>query len=181
MRLYKCFSIISVILLLCLLCTCTKGGNNLEVRISSSDKTLIDLASKIYDESQMLEIIRFNGSINELNSKYPIECLRNNEGTYRASYLGKGRVAVILFDNSGNKIFGNIYNALHLKSDFSGLAKGQPLEKVREVDPEGEYLFLYTGRNDTPKLSSHYTKDGYLITIEYDYSNTITNIKEEFI
>ena len=67
------------------------------------------------------------------------------------------------------------------KSDFDKLVKGQSLDEVRAIDPNGEYLFLYTGRNDAPKVSSHYTKDGYLITIEYDVSNVITSINEELI
>ena len=55
------------------------------------------------------------------------------------------------------------------------------MKRTMAIDPNGEYLFLYTGRNDTPKVSSHYTKDGYLITIEYDVSNVIISINEELI
>ena len=100
---------------------------------------------------------------------------------YRVSYLGHGSIAVFLFDSSGNKIWGNTYSTQLLKSDFDGLVKGQSLDEVKAIDPNGEYLFLYTGRNDTPKVSSHYTKDGYLITIEYDVSNVIISINEELI
>ena len=100
---------------------------------------------------------------------------------YRVSYLGDERIAVLLFDSSGNKILGNTYRTQLLKSDFNGLAKGQSLDAVRAIDPNGEYLFLYTGRNDTPKESLHYTKDGYLITIQYDASCSIISINEELI
>ncbi len=55
------------------------------------------------------------------------------------------------------------------------------LEEVRAIDPDGEYLFLYTGRNDVPKVSSHYTKDGYLITIEYDESNAVVSVEQELV
>lgn len=79
------------------------------------------------------------------------------------------------------KILGSIYNCRKIKSDFGELKKGQTLENVQKIDPQGEYLFLYTGRNDTPKISSHYTKDGYLITIQYDDSGTIIDIAEELI
>lgn len=181
MRSIKYFSITIIVMALCFLCSCAKGGSDLEVKISPLDEPLIDLVSKIYDESQLLEIVKHNGSMNELNAQYPIECLREKEGTYRASYLGNGSIAVILFDNSGNRILGGIHSTLRLKSDFSCLAEGQSLENVREIDPNGEYLFLYTGRSDTPKVSTHYTKDGYLIAIEYDNSNTIISIKEELI
>lgn len=181
MRFKKCFSLIAVIVLLFVLCSCAKGGSDLKIEISPSDKSLNDLASQIYDETQLLEIAKFKGLMNELNDKYPIECLREDNGTCRASYLGDGNIAVILFDDSGNRLLGNIYSTQLLKSDFDGLAEGQLLEEVRAIDPNGEYLFLYTGRNDTPKVSSHYTKDGYLITIEYDTLNTIISIKEELI
>ena len=150
-------------------------------KLSPSNKSLVDLASKVYDEAQLLELAGFNGLIDELNAQYPIECIREDNGTYRVSYLGDESIAVLLFDNYGNKLWGNIYNTKLLKSDFDDLLKGQSLEEVREIDPNGEYLFLYTGRNDTPKLSSHYTKDGYLITIEYDASNKIINTNEELI
>ena len=181
MKLAKFLSIITTILLLCLLCSCAKGGSDLKDKLSPLDKSLIDLASGIYEDSQLLEIVKHNGSINELNAQYPIECLRENEGTYRASYLGDASIAVIMFDNSGNRILGGVHSTQLLRSDFSCLENGQSLENVREIDPNGEYLFLYTGRSDTPKVSTHYTKDGYLITIEYNNSNTIINIKEELI
>lgn len=206
MRLTKCFSIsmIIVIILLCVLCSCAEGGSSLETKTSpakepssdfvsetyesnsetetfSSEKPLVDLVSKTYNEAQLLEIVKYNGSMDELNAQYPIECLREREGVFRVAYLGENSVAVVLFDNSGNKILGGVHSTLKRKSDFSCLSKGQPLEDVRGIDPDGEYLFLYTGRNDAPKESTHYTKDGYLITIEYDDSNTIIGIEEEFI
>ena len=181
MRFKKNVALISIIALLFLLCSCTEGGKNLEIEISPSSKSLIVLASRIYDESQLLELARFDGSINELNAQYPIECLREDYGIYRVSYLGDESIAVLQFDNNGNRLSGNIYNTLLFKSDFDSLTKDQSLEEVRKIDPNGEYLFLYTGRNDAPKVSSHYTKDGYLITIEYDALNNILSINVELI
>ena len=69
----------------------------------------------------MLEIVDFNGSIKELDVEYPIECLRNKNDTYRVSYLGNSGVAVIIFDNSGNKILGNVFNTHTSKIDFDVL------------------------------------------------------------
>ena len=185
MRFEKSYSLIAtliaIIVLLFMICSCAKGGSNLKIEISPPDKSLINLASKVYDEQQLLELAKFHGLLNELNAKYPIECLREDSGTYRASYLGDESIAVILFDDSGTKLLGNIYSVQLSKSDFDGLTKGQSIEEVKTIDPNGEYLFLYTGRNDTPKVSSHYTKDGYLITIEYDDFNTIISINEELI
>ena len=161
--------------------SCTKGDNYLEIKTSPSDKSLVHLASKTYEEYQLLEILSFNGSLSDFNAKYPIECLRKDNETYRVAYLGNECIAVILFDGLGNKLNGKIYSIQLLKSDFDRLIIGQPLDEVRKTDPNGDYLFLYTGRNDIPKVSTHYTKDGYLITIEYDASNIIVSINREYI
>lgn len=181
MRLTRFCSLISVIVMLFVMCSCAKGGIDLNIEISPPDKSLVDLASKIYDETELLELTKFNGSLNELNIKYPIECLREDNGIYRVSYLGDESIAILLFDGLCNIFFGRTYITRLLKSDFDGLVKGQSLDEVRAIDPNGEYLFLYTGRNDTPQISSHYTKDGYLITIEYDVSNVIISINKELI
>ena len=181
MRLTKYFFLIFLTVMLLMICSCTKGGSDLNIEISPPDKSLVDLASKTYDETELLELMKFDGLLNELNVKYPIECLREDNGMYRVSYLGDESVVIFLFDGSGNKLFGRTYSTQLLKSDFDKLLKGQSLDEVRAIDPNGEYLFLYTGRNDTPKESLHYTKDGYLITIQYDASCSIISINEELI
>ena len=181
MRFVKIFSLIIVSVMLFLLCSCAKGGVDFDIEISPSNKSLIDLASKTYNESQLMSLLEFKGTLNELNAQYPIECLRQYNNIYRVSYLGNNSVVILLFDNSGNKLLSNIYTLRLLKSNFDELEIGQTLEEVMKIDPNGEYLFLYTGRNDTPQVSSHYTKDGYLITVEYDTSNIIININEVLI
>ena len=181
MRLTKYFFLIFLTVMLLTICSCTKGGSDLNIEISPPDKSLVDLASKTYGETELLELMKFDGLLNELNVKYPIECLREDNGMYRVSYLGDESVVIFLFDGSGNKLFGRTYSTQLLKSDFDKLLKGQSLDEVRAIDPNGEYLFLYTGRTDTPRVSSHYTKDGYLITIEYNTSNVVTGINEELI
>ena len=73
----------SLIVMMLVLYSCADGGNNLNIEISPSEKRLVDLASKTYDEIELLEIVKFNGLLNELNSKYPVECLREDNGMYR--------------------------------------------------------------------------------------------------
>ena len=181
MRLKRnCFLIFMIVILL-MICSCSKERSDLNIEISPSDKSVVDLASRIYDETELLELTKFNGSLKELNAKYPIACLREDNGIYRAAYLGEGSIGIFLFDGSGNRLSAKTYTTQRFKSDFDGLAKGQSLDEVRAIDPNGEYLFLYTGRNDIPRVSSHYTKDGYCITIAYDDSNVITGINKELI
>lgn len=51
---------------------------------------------------------------------------------------------------------------------FESINIGESIDNVQKIDPLGDYIFLYTGRNDFPKISTHYTSDGYIIGIHYD-------------
>ena len=170
-----------IIVLLCLLCSCAKGDENIKMQLSPQDKSLGELSTKIYDEAELTTIAWFVGSIQELDANYPIECIRKTPTGYRVSYYGKTDLTSILFDTAGQKIIGNVHKMSKSKSSFDVLSIGKSLEDVMELDSDGSYLFLYTGRNDIPKQSTHYTMDGYLITIEYDEGNFISNIKTELI
>lgn len=66
--------------------------------------------------------------------------------------------------------------SLPSRADFDKLSIGQSLKEVKELDPNGFYTWTETGRNDTPKISTHDTCDGYEITIQYSDDNIITNI-----
>lgn len=178
-RFIECLVLLAGMLIL--LTGCARPKRDLKIAVSPSDKSLIDLASGTYDETQLLELVGLQGSMDEIHAKYPMECVRKISDTYRAAYLGDGSIAVLLFDASGDRLTGKIYSTRLLKSDFDNVKQGIQLEEVRAIDPDGEYLFLYTGRNDVPKVSSHYTKDGYLITIEYDESNAVVSVEQELV
>lgn len=178
-RFIECLVLLAGMLIL--LTGCARPKRDLTIAVSPSDKSLIDLASGTYDETQLLELVGLQGSMDEIHAKYPMECVRKISDTYRAAYLGDGSIAVLLFDASGDRLTGKIYSTRLLKTDFDNVKQGIQLEEVRAIDPDGEYLFLYTGRNDVPKVSSHYTKDGYLITIEYDESNAVVSVEQELV
>ena len=168
----KLFLLACVLLTLSAFCSCTEGGNSLIIEISPSDKSLIELATETYDETQLMNIVSFDGSMNDLNAKYPIECLRYRNGMYYAAYLGNGSIAILTFDRSYNKVFDRIYGASLSKTDFDKSAKGMSLDEVRSIDPYGDYIFLYVERNDI-KQSAHCTNDGYYYTIEYVYDESL--------
>lgn len=175
------FLLITTMLLLCALSSCSRGGSEFKTIISSPDKNITELVSKKYTDSQLSDMIQLKLTANELNKQYPIECLRKVGGSYRASYLGKDSIAIIYFDDNGKQMFGKLYCLYLTRADYNKLAVGQSLEEVQAIDPRGDYQFLYTGGNNTPRTSNHYTKDGYLITIEYDESGTIASITTSLI
>ena len=172
--------LIVVLQLVFVFSACAKGDQDLKIAQSSSGKTLIELTSVIYEEQQLNEIVSF-GKLDDLNEHYPIECVRKRDGIYRVSYLGGEQIAVVTFDVYGNKISGKVYSAQLSKAEFDAVKAGQTLSDVQALDSDGDYLFLYSGRNDLERISYHYSKDGYLISIKYDTDNTILSVTEELI
>lgn len=164
------------------LCSCSnKEDVEMKLEISPPDQFIKDLVSQVYSDSQLYDIYQKRGSVKELNMCYPIECLRTYGSYFRASYLGENRIAVVVFDQKDTILITRLYNISIEKKAFDKLEIGQSLQDVMQTDPDGDYLFLYTGRNDLPKISSHYTKDGYLVSIKYDESDKITEIDIELI
>ncbi len=173
------FALVSLSLVL--FSSCNQGVGSVNVELSSPHKTLAELSTVSYDSVQLSEIINFVGTLNQLNDQYPIECVRATEHGYRVSYLGAQSVGIVLFNSTGAKLSGNTYKLSPEREIFEKLQTGDSLERVLETDPDGDYMFLYTGRNDTPKISTHYTRDGYLCSIEYDESLQITDVLFELI
>ncbi|MBQ8732517.1 MAG: hypothetical protein IJY82_06790 [Oscillospiraceae bacterium] len=184
MRVRQIFLIVAVAVLF-LHCSCMKEVGTMKRKLSPTDCNFLTLTSCTYDELQLKEIIMFTGSFDELDKQFPVECLREeNDGYFRAAYRGENTVLMVYFDEYGNKEgYGLLYGAKRMKSDFQKLKKGDSIGKVEEMDPDGEYLFMYTERNDLPRESTHCTKDGFLITIEYGgvHSHIVENIREELI
>ena len=208
MKFTKKACIILGIMLFFVLCSCAKGENVLPVKLSPSNKSWVDLVSTIYDESQLTEIEEFQGkTIQDFHSNWPIEYIRveeynydnlegsyleeygireddirENEYGYRVVYRGADCVCVIRFDKEGNHrpVLNDIYKTEVTRSDFGKLTEENFLNDVRAIDPNGDYLFLHTGRL-LPRESHHFTTDGYLITIQYDDRLAIRNISEELL
>ena len=179
---------------LCLLCSCGKKENepfDIE-KCVSPNKNINRMFLKKYSQDEIEKlydfVFHFEGTIEELNEEYPIKCVRKYEGNeyygtyYRISYLGEKSIGQVWYYTDAEEEFHVWwYNYSCSKRNFKKFKVGTHLDEVMETDPDGCYLFLYTGVNDAPKTSEHYTKDGYLIKIDYDDDCKITKINEELI
>ncbi len=167
------------------LIACNNGSkieiDMLEIVVSPEDKTIIDLATSVYSEDELLSILNRNYNLEELRQCYKIDCIRKQGEIYRVAFLGNDCYLVIYYDSLGNNIFSSIYQMTVINDNLDNLSLGQKLADVQVLDPNGIYLFLYTGRNDIPRESQHYTNDGYYYSITYDFNNTIIAIKRELI
>lgn len=160
-----------------------KSGSN-----ATSQATLLPDETSVYSDAQLSEIADFTGTKDELISNHPtsyietLPVLQNGsdiadaQDSYRVIYRGETTVLIFMFDASGNKVSAQLRDATLSKKSFDSLSIRQTLFDVESLDPKGGYLFLYTGRNDSSKVSNHYTTDGAIISITYDADNVITNI-----
>jgi len=152
------------IVILMLLTACMQEG----VQVSDEDKSINELLTTIYSNSQLAEMKSSDLTLGEMHTKYPIQCLREKHYGYRASYRSESDVLIIYFDLEGEKTFG--YKRPFSKrtsSEFLELEVGQHLDEVMEFDESGDYMFLYSGDSKI-KMSVHFTLDGYLIELTFD-------------
>jgi len=183
MRMYKRLIVICICAIcLCLLVVCFTLVNNTTPTIA---KALLFQKGTFYTDAQLSEIADFVDSTDELISLYPpshIRTMKNivNKGNkidgFRIIYLGETQALELIIDSLGNRIWQFHYNMIESKKTFDSLSLGQTLADVQNLDPNGKYLFLHTGRSDLPMVSQHYTRDGFIINVTYDNNYIITRI-----
>jgi len=144
------------------------GCNVSELQVSDEDKSINDLLTTIYSNTQLEEMDRLDLPLEEMHKKYPIQCLRKKDYGYRASYRSENDVLVIYFDLDGKETFSKKQPfSKRTNSEFLELEMGKDVYDVMEFDENGDYLFLRTGDTST-KISTHFTIDGYLFELTFD-------------
>lgn len=183
---YKLFVMISMVILLTG-CNCEKKDK------MSMDTNLINKVPQVtvdsneictYSDEQLSEISAFIGTKDDILSRYHtgnpqiVRILQNPNDTtsieegHLVVYRGKTKVLILTFDSYGNKLSSEFHNMTVNKNAFDTICIGSSLLEVQTIDPSGGYLFLYTGTNK-PRVSTHYTTDGFLINIMYDKNNIV--------
>lgn len=133
-----------------------------------------------YSDSQISEIATFEGSVDELNQKYPIDHFREN-GNVLEIFYSSGRKVAVLYCESDEVVLGKLHTIDTLKSDFDDLSIGDSIDVVKEISPDGDFSFLYTGRDDMPKISYHYTRDGYEVAVSYDENMNVAEVTFDLV
>lgn len=168
---------------------------------------IMDVLTRIYSDEELTEIEQFQGTLLELNPTWPIQCRRKKEATQYVVYpngsdapllwidmvvsreamqyvvyRSESDVLFLYFDMDGNRAaWPARYRMTHTREEFETLQVGDTLDDVMAFDPDGSYLFLYTGRVDAPRVSTHCTTDGYLVKIAYDDAGVVTSITSYLI
>lgn len=153
---------------------------NAVIKVSDENVNILDVVTTKYDDATLDEIVSFTGTMNQLNEKYAVEFCKIYGDFNRVAYLGDGRICFICFDKDGAEQFSSCYSFTNTNSYYDDLKIGDSLDDVMKMDPDADYLFLYSGVG-APRVSCHYTIDGYVVSISYDSNNIITDITIELI
>lgn len=151
------------------------------VETSKATDNVNNLIKKIYTDNELDEINSLKLNYKELNTLYPIECVRYiNNFEYSVTYKSENKYLIIKFNKSGEKKYGNIYTPKYNKSDFSFITIGESFFNIREFDDD-YYYFWNAGNTETGYKSWHYTIDGYIIILTYDEHLDVIGIEEQLI
>lgn len=152
-----------------------------------SDENVNDIITMEYSNKKLNEIESSDLDLENLDKKYKIECIRKDTyypfSTYKVVYKSKNKFLIICFDDKGEKLYAFAPRMSNEKQKFDSIEIGKDnRNKVYLNDsnlsliPELDFVISHNSN-----LSAHYTKDGYLITFEYDENGIVIDKKESMI
>lgn len=169
----------AVIALSACLCGCSGNVKGFPVGLSDTTRSALEICATAHKDHELEDIYRYvkeGNSIGDLNSKYPIECLRSYGDDYAVIYKGNYKVLVLRFDKDANWIEKDklqcLYRVTFTRGVFDDLSVGDDVTKVQTADPTCFFPFLVTGYQGE-LVTHHYTDDGYHTTITYNDDLTI--------
>lgn len=125
-----------------------------------------------YDDETLDKISAFNGTLEELNAQYPIECIRNQDGIhFRFFYLGEDRIVVWHYDRASDTLVDPGQGTV-VSGAFDWLQGGDmitidELQTLEALDPYVTHPGTrYYGITVLDSL--YYTTDGYQVYLEFD-------------
>ena len=153
---------------------------------SNADKNIYELASVVYSEEELDDIVNEEYHIDALNDKYPVEVIRSGapygSEDYSVAYLGKEHYVSMLYGKDGICLGAEKVRISNITLEqFLSIEIGTPLENVKSFDLYGDYdLTEHITGQYIPLTSIHYSKDGYIVYITY-YDESYCVEKIEYV
>lgn len=153
----------------------------------TSDENVNDIITKEYSNKELNEIESSDLNLENLDKIYRIECIRKDTyypfSSYKVVYKSKNKFLIICFDEKGEKLYGFSPRMSNEKHKFDSVEIGK--DKKTKIYLNDLNLSLISEldsliRHDS-SLSAHYTKDGYLITFDYDENDIVIDKKVDMI
>lgn len=158
--------------------------NNAVVPCSDENLTCLELVTETTPTSELIGIIGGKETIESVNERAPILCLRKRGASYYAVYkVSDSEWDLVYFDSE--RIFEGV-SIIRIsdgvtKKDFDGIGSGSNINDVKAIDPHGNYDFMFASWSGYPRYSYHYTEDGYKIVIHYNAEYNIIDIDKNIL
>lgn len=152
-----------------------------------SEENLSDIITTEYSNKELNDLrLTKDLTLEELDSKYRIECIKIDisepNSYYKVVYKSKKKYLFIYFDEEGNNLYSYTTGISKEKRYFDSVEIGKTKKiSIYLLDfGNGEWAPIHSTL-ETSRYSRHHTKDGYVITYEYDEDGYVKNKKVEMI
>lgn len=138
----------------------------------------MDYIKQTISYNALSELLKSKPTLEELNANISLEFVRKLDTSYRAVMKTEQGWVQAFFNQDGTFAesvkMGKLKSVL--KDDLLKIPFGMPVKQVQEIDPDGDYNFMYASWSGYPKKSYHYTSDGYVFSIYYDDAYEVMDI-----
>ena len=134
-------------------------------KIRYSDEDLDIIYHEIYDNKKTLSDLERQYAVRYIDALQITDV--NGKELKSVVLFGETKYLYFRFDADERVQFAWIKSLSPNSAEFDQLSAGDAFEKVRELDPDGDYPFLFASWSGYPKISYHYTADECLVVIHY--------------
>lgn len=168
--------LLAILLSLCSMTSC-KGAIDSMV-IVNQETNIMNLVTYVGNHNQFLTLLSTNPGVNELKNSVGISYLKRVEYGYSTLIQSDQHFVMLYFDDDKELNNYQLVSMLPLskKDSFAQLQVGMSVDKVREIDSQNDYSFLYHSWSAFPKISYHYFSDGTGLVITYSDEMSIISI-----
>lgn len=151
--------------------------------ICSATDNCIDCVKQTVSYDALFELLKAEPTLEELNVSISLEFVRKLDTSYRAVMKTDQGWHQVFFNQDGTFAesvkMGELKSVL--KDDLLKIPFGMPVKQVQEIDPDGNYNFMFSSWSGYPKRSYHYTSDGYVFSIYYNDAFEVIDISFSLI
>lgn len=170
-----------IFIALCLTACQAGDRDGIQIALSDPDQTVYQLATTVYTAKRLRQIEQSGYNYHDLSANYPVQCVRQAGKLYRVAYRATDRLLLLYYNQQGKLLFHKRQTPTVAKQALDMVNVQDNVYAVKAIDPTGTYDFLYTGDTEIPRVSAHYTTDGYLLHIEYDERWRVAKMSWELI
>ena len=176
-RRFKIVFIFCVIL--CLISGCRTSKEDAQtLHFVDEKENCMDIVKQSVSHKILMNAVDEKLSLKDMSKKIPLEFIREIDNNYRSIVKTEQGWVLLFFDSDGTFLRIQELGALNStsKDDFLEVTVGMSVYDIQEIDPKGNYNFMYASWSEYPRMSFHYTSDGYEIIVSYNSRYNVINI-----